>query len=277
VAVVACLVCAAALLAGSRPAGEQPLTQPRPWPLRVLQMNLCNSGEAGCYTGRSVAEAAAVIRAHLPNLVTLNEVCQDDMEPLRDALAEVHPGEMVVSAFQAARDRRTGEGYRCVAGGSRYGVGLLARIPAPYRGHQTYRGIYPVQEREDPEERAWLCVHATAAFYGCTTHLAYITPAVALGQCEYLLRTAIPAIQARGGYEPTVLGADLNLTYDGSPSLRSCLPAGSLRVDDGGVQQIVATGDLLLRSRTLIDMDGATDHPSLLVTLTPDQATTGET
>ena len=29
--------------------------------LTVLQMNLCNSGWAGCYTGRSLAEAASVI------------------------------------------------------------------------------------------------------------------------------------------------------------------------------------------------------------------------
>ena len=47
--------------------------------MSVLQMNLCNSGWAGCYTGRSVREAAAVIRAERPDVVTLNEICRDDL------------------------------------------------------------------------------------------------------------------------------------------------------------------------------------------------------
>src|SRR4051812_5360187 len=47
-----------------------------PAPVRLLQLNLCNSGIAACYTGRSVAEAATVIRAEAPDLVTLNEICQ---------------------------------------------------------------------------------------------------------------------------------------------------------------------------------------------------------
>jgi len=46
--------------------------------LRVLQLNLCNSGIASCYTGHSVARAAAVIGGDGPNLVTLNEVCRED-------------------------------------------------------------------------------------------------------------------------------------------------------------------------------------------------------
>ena len=51
------------------------------------RMNLCDSGLAGCYTGRSVGEAAAVIRAVTPDLVTVNEVCRDDLTTLQQALA----------------------------------------------------------------------------------------------------------------------------------------------------------------------------------------------
>lgn len=262
VTIVACLVALAALLTGSHPAGGQAAQL-----VRVLQLNLCNSGESGCYTGRSVTQAAAVIRAHVPDLVTLNEVCQDDVDLLGQALADVHRGETVVRAFRAARNGNTGGPYRCVRNGQPYGVGLLARLPAPDRAHTTYSGIYPTQDPDDPEQRAWLCLSASAAFYACTTHLAYTSPTVALAQCDHLLRRVIPTLRARGGYEPTVLGGDLNLSYGGSPDLRSCLPPGYLRVDDGSVQQIVATTDFAVRFHRLIDMAGTTDHPSLLVAL----------
>jgi endonuclease/exonuclease/phosphatase family metal-dependent hydrolase len=262
VAVIACLVCAAALLTASRATGE--VTDQ---PLRVLQMNLCNSGIAGCYTGRSVTEAAAVIRAHAPDLVTLNEVCEADVDELGQALAEVHRGEAVVWAFEAAGDRRTAAAAQC-RNGQRYGIGLLAHLPTPYHGYRTYSGIYPTQDLGDPEERAWLCLHAATAFYACATHLASTSPPVALAQCRYLLDTAIPAVRAQGGYAPTVLGGDFNLRPGGSPDVRSCLPSGYLREDDGNVQQVVATADFAVRSTRLIGMNGMTDHPSLLVALT---------
>jgi hypothetical protein len=254
VAVVACLVAAAGLLTGSR--GDGGSAQP----VRVLQMNLCNSGEAGCYTGRALAAAVEVIHTYGPDLVTLNEICDDDVEALGRALAEVH-AEQVVSAFQPARDRRTGEPYRCVRNGRPYGVGLLARVSES--GHVTRGGIYSAQDPEDPEMRGWLCV-STATLHACTTHLAYTSATVALAQCRYLLEVAIPALPGR---LPTVLGADLNLRWGGSPDLRSCLPADYVRVDDGGVQQVLMTTDFAVRSSRLIGMDGATDHPSMLVTV----------
>jgi hypothetical protein len=138
----------------------------------------------------------------------------------------------------------------------------------PSRGYTTYSGIYPVQDLGDPEERVWLCVYATAARYACTTHLASTSPTVALAQCGYLLDVAIPAIRMRGGYEPTVLGGDLNLRYGGSPDIRQCVRPGYLREDDGAVQHIVATPDFTVSSSRSIGMDGATDHPGLLVALT---------
>jgi endonuclease/exonuclease/phosphatase family metal-dependent hydrolase len=233
----------------------------------VLQLNLCNSGIAGCYTGRSVTEAAAVIRAEAPDLVTLNEICQDDVYALDHTLADVYGDGAVVSAFKAAGDRRTGGAFRC-RNGLPYGIGLLAHISAPYRGYTTYSGIYPIQDTRDPEERAWLCVYATTDFYACTTHLASTSSADALAQCGYLLHTAIPSMRARGGYLPMVLAGDLNLRSGGTPDVRSCVPSGHLRQDDGAVQQIVATSDFTVSSSRSIGMDGTTDHPGLLVTLT---------
>jgi endonuclease/exonuclease/phosphatase family metal-dependent hydrolase len=262
VAFGACLVAIAALLTGS-PAASKGMRNP----FRVLQMNLCNSGLAGCYTGRSVTEAAAVIRADSPDVVTLNEVCQADVYALGRTMADLYSGAPIVRAFKAAPDRRTASATRC-RNGQPYGIGLLAHIPASYRGHTTYSGIYPTQDTGDPERRAWLCVYATAHFYACTTHLASTSSTIALAQCGYLLNTAIPAVRTRGGYEPTVLGGDLNLRYGGSADVRSCVPSRFPHRHDGAAQHVVATTDFTVSSSRLIGMDGTTDHPSLLVALT---------
>ncbi|WP_433533298.1 endonuclease/exonuclease/phosphatase family protein [Micromonospora sp. CA-263727] len=256
-----CLVSSAAVLAGCSVAAATGPTQ-----LRVLQLNLCNSGMAtGCYTGRAVARAAEVIRAETPDVVTLNEICSGDVDALERVMAEVHGG-TVVSAFQPARNGRTGGPYHCV-NGQQYGVGVLAHIPAPYRGHEVYRGIYPAQDPADPEQRAWLCVDATTVYFACTTHLAYTSSTLALAQCGHLLGTAIPELHARARYQPTVVSGDLNLRHGGSPDVRSCVPAGYLHLHDGGVQQFMATADVTIRSSRSIGMAGTTDHAGFLVTL----------
>lgn len=256
-AVAVLLAVAIAFLTVAPAAGRVPGT-----PSRVLQLNLCDSGIATCYTGRAVARAAAVIRSDVPDLVTLNEICQEDLYPLDRALGEAYGGGTVVSAFRAAQDRRTGGDFRC-RNGQPYGIGLLAHVPGPSARYSTDGGVYPDQDVRDPEERVWLCVYATGAFYGCVTHLASTSATVALAQCRYLLTTAIPGARRSGGYRPTVLGGDLNL-----PDPRSCVPPGYLRRGDGGVQSVVATDDFVVDDARTVNMAGTTDHPALLVTLT---------
>ena len=200
--VVVCLV--ACLAACATTTGSTALTPPPgasipagAAPVRVLQLNLCNSGIAGCFTGRSTAVAAAVIRAGKPDLITLNEVCRDDVAVLERALAEVVPGNGVSSAFQPARDGRNGEPYRC-RNGDQYGIGLVSRWP-PVPGSSAGGGIFPAQDPDDPEERAWLCrdVAATPEVAVCTTHLAYTKREVAGAQCRYLFGTVVAGC-ARG-------------------------------------------------------------------------------
>ena len=234
--------------------------------VRVLQLNLCNSGIAGCYTGRSIPKAAAVIRVEIPDLITVNEICHDDLSTLRQALADVLPGEDVVAAFAAARDRRTGKEFRCRNGQS-YGIGLISRWPS-VPGSSNAAGIYPTQDTEDPEERAWLCltVAAPPAVTGCTTHLDDRKREVTVTQCRYLFGTVIAGLRDGDTAAPAVLGADLNLRSD-DPNLRSCLPTGSAVADDGGVQHVVATPEFLVIGFRRIDLRGTTDHPGLLVTL----------
>jgi endonuclease/exonuclease/phosphatase family metal-dependent hydrolase len=264
--------------AGVGPATPGPATATTPDPttvdrplasVRVLQLNLCSSGIAACYTGRSTDRAVAVVRAEAPDLITLNEVCQDDVTALERALADVVPGGTVVSAFQPARDGRTGEPYRC-RNGRQYGIGLVSRWPsAP--GSAPDGGIYPDQDRDDPEERAWLCLDAAAdsPVTVCTTHLAYTKREIAGAQCRYLFETVIGDLRARDGAAPAVVGADLNLGSGDSPDLKACLPPGSALVDDGGPQHVVATPEYVVGEHRTVDLRGTTDHPGLLVTLTP--------
>jgi endonuclease/exonuclease/phosphatase family metal-dependent hydrolase len=260
--VAVCVVCAAVLTASSA-AGTVPGS-----PYRVLQLNLCDSGIAGCYTGQAVAEAAMVIRARSPDVVTLNEICRDDLVPLGRAFADAHQKGTVASAFAAALDRRTGGDFRCRNGQS-YGIGLLVYIPAQNRGYTTQSGVYPVQDMGDPEERVWLCVRVTAAFDACTTHLANTSQTVALAQCRYLMNVAVPSLRRNGGYQPAVLGGDLNLRDGGAQDVRSCVPPDYLRRDDGAVQHVLATTDFAIGTSTTLDMAGTTDHLGLLVALVP--------
>ena len=266
--------CAPAPKSGPTAAGSTAAAAPAPAPaaaapLRVLQLNLCSSGIAGCYTGRSTDQAAAVVRAEAPDLVTLNEICQDDVADLERALADAVPDATVVSAFQPARNGRNGEPYRC-RNGRQYGIGLVSRWPS-VPGAAASGGIYPAQDRDDPEERAWLCLDAAAVppVAVCTTHLAYTKREVAAAQCRYLFDTVIAEIRARVGTAPVVLGADLNLGSGDSPDLKACLPPYSALVDDGGPQHVVATPEYVVDDHRTIDLRGTTDHPGLLVSLAP--------
>lgn len=143
----------------------------------------------------------------------------------------------------------------------------FVRLRPPYRGYTTHGDIYAIQDTADPEERVWLCLHAIAQIYACTTHLANASPTVALGQCRYLLDTAIPAVRRHDGPDHLVLGADLNLTAGGRPDARSCGPAGFVRTDDGDRQDIVASAEFRVTSSRWINMHGTTDHPGLLADL----------
>lgn len=234
--------------------------------LRVLQMNLCNSGIASCYTGRSVAEAARVMRAERPDIVTVNEVCRGDVVTLKRMLSGTEAGSVVISAFRPALEQHSSKPFRC-RNGEQYGIGLLARIRPPYRGDTVSGSRYPAQDPADTEQRVWLCVHATAHFLACTTHLSSTSPQVAISQCRYLMHVAIPALRAHSRREPVILGADLNLTSSASPNAQSCVPHGFVSTNDGNRQYIVVSDSLRVSSSRTINMHGTTDHPGLLADL----------
>lgn len=272
VATGCCLVSAIALTACAGGSGNMTLRSGAGGSVtfRVLQMNLCDSGIASCYTGRSVAAAAALIRARRPSIVTLNEVCRDDVSVLERILSDAEPASVVTRAFQATPEPRTDDPVRC-RDGQQYGIGLLAGVRPPDRGFTTAGGHYPAQDPADTEKRVWLCVHAITHFFACTTHLASTSSAVAISQCRYLMGTAIPAVRTRNRSDPLILGADLNLSDGRSPNAQSCMPPGFMRADDGGRQDVVVSASLTVTSSRSINMHGTTDHPGLLADLATDR------
>jgi endonuclease/exonuclease/phosphatase family metal-dependent hydrolase len=213
----------------------------------VLQMNLCNSGISGCYTDRSVAKAAELIRAYAPDVVALNEICHEDVT----TLAAVFPKGTVTAAFQTAPDRRTGAGTLCV-NRQEFGIGLIVRTSGPATAQG---GVYQAQDLSDPEIRAWLCI--TGQERVCTAHLASTSVAVAQAQCGQLLQQVVP------GHGPAVVAGDFNLR---DPDVRMCVPGNYERTGDSDVQYVMATHAAVI-SRQVVDMGGTTDHPALVAVL----------
>ncbi|QGN34895.1 endonuclease/exonuclease/phosphatase family protein [Microlunatus sp. Gsoil 973] len=236
----------------------------------ILQLNLCDSGLAPCYTaGRAVVMAATLIRERRPDIVTVDEVCRADVSALRTAMSATFGDRRVAAAFRPAMDRRTGGPYLC-RNGDQYGIGVLTAIPTSSQSsaralHQTISGVYPTQDGNDPEERVWVCIDAAAMYTACATHLASTAVTIAYAQCRYFLRSAIPILPTRTDHAPVILAGDLNLLGRGPLGVQSCLLPGYQRVGDGALQHVITSPGTAVLSSAHIDMNGTTDHPGLLV------------
>ena len=236
--------------------------------LRLLQMNLCNSGLAGCYRGgRAVTEAYGKITAQRPDVVTLNEICAGDVQQLWQAMQAVWPGQVgddvrgKTLAFKPAFNANTGQNYRC-ANGQEFGNGILWRAPDPTG--PTASGIYTNQDT-GAEKRSWQCVQIMPSGpYACTTHLSAASEPVALAQCRELM--SYVAAGTGNGALAAVIGGDFNLEYDTSDpeNVQLCVPPGYYRKGDGDVQHWIASNQLTFVSRTSLGMS-YTDHPAFLM------------
>jgi endonuclease/exonuclease/phosphatase family metal-dependent hydrolase len=227
----------------------------------VLQMNLCNSGMATtCFSGRSVDEAVEKIRRYPPDLVTLQEVCRNDVYArggwgkLAEAMADVHGSERISVAFVPIVNRYTDDAYRCV-NGEEYGVALLSRGS----GHEVHRGRYDSQDSTD-ELRVWACTTVVQhRLTGCTTHLS-TDPDVATRQCHELM-----SLLASPWVMPEVIVAgDFNLiSAPGKPyNAQNCVPANYARRSDDAVQQVFfSRGIQWIQGR--YESMRWTDHPLL--------------
>jgi hypothetical protein len=218
----------------------------------VLQLNICHSGIAGCYTGDAVlARAVQVIGATRPKVLSVNEACAGDVGPL---LAAMGPA---ATRFVAA-EHPDGTPVACVNGQS---FGNIVMVAAALAGGPGVRGRYAVQDTI--ELRVWACLPA-GALAACTTHLSSHSGSIAMSQCVELMSHA-------AGYAataPVIVSGDLNLRHRGSPNVQDCNRTGFYRKGDGDVQHVFATTNLTFVSGTRISMAGTTDHPAWLVTVT---------
>src|SRR4051812_46461432 len=236
-------------------------------PFVVLQMNLCNSGMArSCYSfGKAVDEAVANIHRYRPQLVTLQEICLDDLYgvhgwgKLAQAMADLYGSRHIRVDFTPAVNRLSGDWYRGCVNGEQYGVAMIQHDTGPDNGRDIHRGWYANQGR-GIEQRAWTCSTIIKdRLTGCTTHLT-INRDVAMRQCRELM-----SIVTSSWMTPEVIIAgDFNLTVEpGKPhDVQNCAPSGYDRVSDDALQQVFFTRSVqLIQSRH--EPMKWTDHPLL--------------
>lgn len=220
--------------------------------IKVLQLNICHSGVASCYTGAEpvMAKAVSVITSTRPQVLSVNEACSGDVARLQSAMG-------ASQAVFVAAQTRAGAPVTCT-NGQQYGNILV--VVAALAGSAPATGRYEAQDSGN-EMRVWACLPA-GGLSACTTHLSAKSGSVALSQCKELLT------RAKGLPGPTVVSGDMNLRYQGSPNVQDCNPAGFYRKGDGDVQHVFASTSLTFVSGTKISMAGTTDHPAWLVTVT---------
>jgi endonuclease/exonuclease/phosphatase family metal-dependent hydrolase len=219
----------------------------------LMQMNLCLSGLAGCYSKAAypavVEEAVARMREAHPDAVTVNEACRSDV-----ALIARRTGYQL----RFSRVIYLGEPLRCVDPGGRglFGDAVLTRAAIESTDNQDFRAQVGI------ERRRWLCVTTRVDVDVCTAHLNTRTTIEVAGndaQCDELA-----ALLARRGATRTVtFGGDVNRRH-------SCAPDGVwTRTDRSadqapGLQHVYGSGPLRSPSAKVIPA-AHTDHDVLLV------------
>ena len=234
-----------------------------------LQLNLCNSGLAKCYAkGQSIQEGAELIYATGPNVVTLNEICSNDIAPLQRSLAEVWPTDYTYSVFMSAEDKEKKARYKCT-NGNFYGSAVLGRVPkSAWKGIDAYGGQYTTQDGTK-EGRIFACVNAKGDHFACTSHLSAGPESTALAQCRALMFDAVPYLKAKTGASGrTVVGGDFNLKYNtrDAENVQKCVPNGYTRKGDGDKQHVIFANDLKFVSTKKYGLT-FTDHDGFLVKL----------
>jgi hypothetical protein len=159
------LAVAVALFGGVISASATPLSPPIRHPdnvYKALQINLCLSGTAGCYSRTAypsvVDEAAEQVLDHHPQAVTLNEACSEDAADLARRTG-------YQMRFTAVLFR--GASLPCVEPGRRgvFGLAVLTKDAISDWHDQAFA------TQAGPEERRWLCVTSAQPITVCTAHL----------------------------------------------------------------------------------------------------------
>ena len=221
----------------------------------LLQMNLCLSGRAGCYSPDTrvavLDEAAAAIEDRAPDAVTVNEACRRDAADL--ARRTGYELSFAVVDYADAP-------LPCIdpAGRGLFGIAVLTKDDVRTAQDRA------LTARADPEQRRWLCVTTDRDVSFCTAHLSTrYSPGEAVDndvQCGELRR--VLARQADLG--TTLFGGDLNRQS-------SCAPTSMWSLDDvsatqsAGVQHVYVSRSVGEPSASIVEATH-TDHDFLLAT-----------
>jgi endonuclease/exonuclease/phosphatase (EEP) superfamily protein YafD len=219
-------------------------------PYTLMQMNLCLSGQAGCYAKvaypAGVEDAVARIKEARPDAVTVNEACRRDVERIARE-----------TGYQARFSRVIygGRRLRCSRPGGRglFGDAVLTVAPITRAEARDFEG------QAGPERRRWLCVDTRAADV-CTAHLNTRSSVEVAGneaQCAELAEV----LAGRG--RTVIFGGDVNRRD-------SCAPDGFwTRTDSAadqapGLQHVYGSAALGSPSSEVVPLRHS-DHDALLV------------
>jgi endonuclease/exonuclease/phosphatase family metal-dependent hydrolase len=246
------LVLALSGCASSGPAGAVARAPSARSTYTLLQMNLCLSGLAGCYTKVAypavVDEASARIRAANPDAVTFNEACRGDV---------AHIAQRTGYHLRFSRVVYRGKPLRCVRPGGRglFGDAVLTQAAIAHSDNHAFKTQVGI------ERRGWLCV-TTRTVDVCTAHLNTRSTVEVTGndgQCAEL--TTILA--RRAAARTVIFGGDVNRQG-------SCAPRGLWTRTDAsahqaaGLQHVYGSAALLAPSAQVVPTTH-TDHDALLV------------
>lgn len=223
----------------------------------LLQMNLCLSGRAGCYSpdihAAVLDEATGAIDDHAPDAVTVNEVCRRDAADL----ARRTGYELSFATVDYG-----GAPLPCIDPGERglFGIAVLTKGDV----RTSRQGAFTV--RSDPEERRWLCATTAADVSVCTAHLS-----TRFSSGERLDND----VQCRQLGQVLARHADLGTTFFGGDLNRedSCAPAGMWTARDiaasqsPGLQHVYGTTSVDAPSVSVTEAT-YTDHDFLVVATT---------
>jgi endonuclease/exonuclease/phosphatase family metal-dependent hydrolase len=230
--------------------------------IKIFQMNICNSGLAGCYSGeRAVDEAKVLLAEHHPNVVFINEICRGQET---DIAWNGNYDDYPATHFTAAWNKDDNTTVKCTNGAD-YGSAILVDNNYAYANS---RGVYTSQNSTS-EQRVYGCARFSG-FFGCVTHLSTDEP-TALAQCNELTKQKLPAFKSSLGEPntPSIVSGDLNMEYDTADpeNVQKCVPSGWTRKGDGDVQHVmVSAGFTGMSSRTWPTY--YTDHNVLQITVT---------
>jgi endonuclease/exonuclease/phosphatase family metal-dependent hydrolase len=219
----------------------------------VLQMNLCLSGQAGCYEQADqpaiLDEAAARIADHDPSAVTLNESCRADAAELARR-AGYH--------LRFATVDYGGAPLPCIdpRGRGVFGIAVLTQDPITASRDRAF-GV-----QADPEERRWLCATTDRHVTVCTAHLSTRYSTGERFANDAGCRELRSVLARHEGAGATFFGGDVNRQS-------SCAPASMWATQDAdasqaaGVQHVYGSGSPGRLSVSVVEATH-TDHDFLL-------------